>query len=516
MTTTTINNQRQNLFILAGVLSAMFLASMDSTIVSTAMPGIIGSLNGMEYYTWPITIYMLCTAVVIPIVGKLSDSLGFKPLFIWGIGIFLAGSALCGASGSMLGFIICRGIQGIGAGILSANTLGIIGITFSPVERAKYLGLSSSVYGLASIVGPALGGFITDHLSWRWVFYINIPIGMMAVLLILFTLPKLQSENTNPEIDLAGMIFFILSIVPLLLALTWAGDEYAWSSVQIIGMLGFSALMAILFMRAETRAANPIIAFSLFRNSTFTISSLNMMLLSGILVGVVVFVPLFAQSILGTTATTSGAILTPMMISMVVSSALCGAFISRTKRYKLPAIFGMLVLLTGMYVLTTLHAASSNGLIILIMVLTGTAMGFTMPVFNIAVQNAFPKNEVGTVTSVLQFFRLLGRILFSAAFGTILSTSLENGMKDLNFGTLPDYAVSFLKRAQSFADSVSLLEIRQKLSGEMLTLFNQLLEQVKTNLSITINHVFLLCTILTVIAIISTWLLKELPLRENN
>ena len=401
-------DKRQKILILAGVLATMFLASMDSTIVSTAMPQVVKNLNGIEYYTWPVTMYMLCTAIVIPIVGKLSDTFGFKPLFFWGIGIFLGGSVLCGASGNMLSLIIFRGIQGIGAGILSANTLGIIGITFSPVERARYMGLSSSVYGLASIIGPALGGIIADNFSWKWVFYINIPIGIIAAIFILFTLPNFKRQNEKNAVDIPGIIVFVLAIVPLLLALTWAGDDYSWLSVQIIGLLFFSAVMLGLFIMIEKRSAQPIISLKLFQNSIFSISSLNMMLLSGILVGIVIFVPLFAQNVLGTTATSSGTILTPMMFSMVISSALCGGFISKTRRYKLPSVFGMFVLLIGVFLLTVLTSETKNSLIIIIMILTGVAMGFTMPVFNIAVQNAYPKEEVGTATSVLQFFRLMG------------------------------------------------------------------------------------------------------------
>ncbi len=210
------------------------------------------------------------------------------------------------------------------------------------MERAKYMGLSSSVYGLASIVGPALGGLITDNFSWRWVFYINIPIGIIAMLFILFTLPNVKNEARNETVDLPGIIVFVLAIAPLLLALTWAGDEYSWLSIQVIGMLVFSAAMLVLFTIIEKKSSQPIIPLKLFQNSIFSISSLNMMLLSGILVGIVIFVPLFAQDILGTSAAGSGAILMPMMFSMVVSSALCGGFISKTKKYKLPSIFGCL------------------------------------------------------------------------------------------------------------------------------------------------------------------------------
>ena len=463
--TTKPKNTKQKAFILAGVLSAMFLASMDSTIVSTAIPQIIENLNGMEYYTWPVTIYMLCMMVVIPIVGKMSDTFGFKPLFFLGICIFLGGSALCGTSRTMLHLIIFRGFQGIGAGILSANTLGIIGVTFSPVERAKYMGLSSSVYGLASIVGPALGGLITDNFSWRWVFYINIPIGIIAMLFIFFTLPNVKSEGRKETVDLQGIIVFVLAIAPLLLALAWAGDDYAWFSVQIIGMLGFSAAMLVLFTIIEKKSLQPIIPLKLFQNSIFSISSLNMMLLSGILVGIVVFVPLFAQDTLGTSATGSGAILTPMMFSMVVSSALCGGFISKTKKYKPPSIFGMLVLLIGVFLLTRLNSESKSSLIILIMILTGTAMGFTMPVFNIAVQNAYPKEDVGMATSVLQFFRLLGKTVFSTVFGTVLTASTAAGTQN--------------------------------------------------TLSRKITSIFLLCGLMAIVAIVATVILKELPLRDD-
>ena len=514
MTTQTALTSRQKKLILVGVLSAMFMASMNSTVVSTALPQVIQSLGGMDLYTWPFTIYMLCTAIVIPIVGRLCDTFGFKPLFFIGIGLFLTGSALCGISASMIQLIIFRGVQGIGAGILSANTLGIIGVTFSPVERARYIGFGSAVYGVASVVGPMLGGLITDHLSWRWAFYINIPIGTLSIIFIFFTLPKIKITNRKKAVDIPGIIVFVLAAVPLLLVLTWINSSN-WISLRIISLIVFSLIMFIVFIIIEKKAAQPIIPLQLFKDPIFRSSSISMLLLNGIVIGIVIFIPLFAQSVLGTDASSSGAVLTPLMFSMVLASALCGWVISKTRKYKLSSVLGVIVIIACMIILSMQTTNTGNIVISLVLIFSGIGLGFTLPVFNIAVQNAYPREQVGMVTSVLQFFRLLGTTLFSAIFGSFLTTSMQTKLSNMDFNLMPENAAAFLKNSQSLTNKNAIADIQKGLSGESLDSFNSLLVQVKLALSDTINVIFIICVIVSIISLIAVVLLKELPIHNE-
>ncbi|MBA2276590.1 MAG: MFS transporter, partial [Chloroflexia bacterium] len=318
---------------IAGVMLGLLLFSLNQTIVGTALPRIVTDLGGLEFYSWVATAYLLTSTAAVPIFGKLSDTYGHKPFYIGGMVLFLVASALCGASQTIVQLILFRGLQGVAGGILMTNTFAIIGELFPPAERGKWQGLTSSVFGLSSLVGPALGGWLTDGPGWRWVFYVNLPIGIAGIIVLSTGLPHIRAEVAKP-IDWTGAATIVAAVVPLLLAFSWAGTEYAWGSTQVIGLLALAAVMTALFLLAETRAEDPIIPLTLFRNRTFAVSTVTMFLLSGGMFGAIIYIPLFIQAVIGTSATASGVVLTPMMLSLVVASTVSGQIISRGGRYK--------------------------------------------------------------------------------------------------------------------------------------------------------------------------------------
>ena len=328
--------------ILIGVMLGMLLAALDQTVVGTALPRIVANLGGLEHYAWVATAYLLASTVSIPIYGKLSDIYGRRIFFISGMVIFLIGSALSGTSQDMTQLIIYRGIQGLGAGAMMPLAIAIIGDIFPPSERGKWQGLITSVFGLATILGPILGGTITDNWGWRWVFYVNMPIGVIAILTAGLVLPG-ALRRVQHTIDYSGAAALIAFAVPLLLAFSWAGTQYAWNSWQIIGLFIFSAVMLVAFILIELRAAEPIISPRLFKNSIFLVSTIAMFMLSAGMFGAILYLPLFVQAVTGNTATNSGVVLTPMMLGFMFSSIVGGQILSRTGRYKILAIFGFSV-----------------------------------------------------------------------------------------------------------------------------------------------------------------------------
>jgi EmrB/QacA subfamily drug resistance transporter len=505
---------RKKMWILTGVLIGSFMAALDSTIVGTAMPKIIGEMQGMELYAWPFTAYILCMAATIPIFGRLSDILGFKPIYFAGILIFLGGSALCGFAQDMTQLIIFRGIQGLGGGMITANSLAIIGATFAPAERAKYIGLGSSVMVLASIVGPSLGGLIADNLTWRWVFFVNVPVGAVAMLVILFTLPTIK-ERISRKIDFMGILFFIATVVPLLLAFTWAGSEYEWLSAEILGLFAASLVMLCIFIFVELKAEEPIVPMMFFKNSIFNICSLGMFLSSGITIGTVLLIPLFLQGIIGVTATNSGMVMTPLMLGAAIAAGVGGGIISKTLKYKAIAIIGFFIAGVGMLLLSQMTPATNSGMVTLFMVIVGAGIGLALPVFSLAAQNAVPQSQVGSITGLVQFFRLLGSTLFSAVLGSALTTSISQRLATVDFGALPQQLVSVMQNPQVIASSEALAKMRAALPAEMLPAFEKTLTEVRTASAGAITTIFFIGVGIAAAGFIASWFLKEVALRKE-
>jgi EmrB/QacA subfamily drug resistance transporter len=508
--------------ILIGVMLGMLLAALDQTIVGTALPHIVASLGGLDHYAWVVTGYLLASTVSIPIWGKLSDIYGRRAFFILGMVIFLVGSALAGTSQNMTELIIYRSIQGLGAGAMMPIAMAIIGDIFSPAERGKWQGLIVAVFGLASIVGPTLGGWITDNWGWRWVFYVNMPVGVIAIITAGFVMPKLVTRRQH-IIDYLGVVTLIAGTVPLLLAFSWAGTQYPWVSWQVISMFIFSAVMLVIFVLVEMRAVEPIISPQLFKNSIFTVSTISMFLVSAGMFGAILYLPLFVQGVLGNSATDSGLVLTPLMLGFMFSSIVGGQLLSRTGRYKILAMAGFTIAAIGMFLLSRMTPDTSQSEVVRNMIITGLGIGVMMSLFTIIVQNAFPYRQLGEVTASLTFFRSIGSTMGVAVMGTIMINSFQNALQTNIPATLkhviPADRLAQLENPQLLLSPDLVAKIQQSfasLGSQGLSLFRQLIEAIQTSLSTAITNVFFLGFIIMVLGLVSVLFLREIPLRKNN
>src|SRR6266576_5337816 len=508
--------------ILSGVLLGMLLASLDQTIVGTALPHIVADLGGLDHYAWVVTAYLLASTVTVPIYGKLSDIYGRRVFFIGGMIIFLIGSALAGTSQNMTQLIIYRGIQGLGAGGMMPIALAIIGDIFPPSERGKWQGLFVAVFGLASLVGPPLGGWITDNWGWRWVFYVNMPVGVIAILTAGFVMPKLVIHRQH-IIDYLGVVTLVAGTVPLLLAFSWAGTQYAWGSWQIISLFSFSVVMLITFFLVEMRATEPIISPQLFKNSIFTVSTIAMFLVSAGLFGAILYLPLFVQGVLGNTATDSGLVLTPLMLGFMFSSIVGGQLLSRTGRYKILAMIGFTIAAIGMFMLSRMTPNTSQGEVVRNMLVTGLGIGVMMSLFTIVVQNAFPYRQLGEVTASLTFFRSIGSTMGVAVMGTIMTNEFQNALQSnipaMVKRIIPADRLAQLQNPQLLLAPDVVAKIQHSfaaLGPQGLVIFRQLIDAIRLSLSTAITSVFCLGFIIMLLGLFSVFFLREIPLRKSH
>jgi EmrB/QacA subfamily drug resistance transporter len=504
--------------VLVGVMLGMLLAALDQSIVSTALPRVIASLGGLDHYAWVATAYLLASTVSIPLYGKLSDIYGRRPFFIGGMVIFLIGSALSGTSQDMTQLIIYRAIQGLGAGALMPLAIAIIGDIFPPAERGKWTGLITAVFGLATIIGPLIGGSITDNWGWRWVFYVNMPIGAIAIVTAGFVMPRTLTRKHH-TIDYIGAASLIAFAVPLLLAFSWAGTQYAWNSWQVILMFAIAAVMLVVFTLIELRSVEPIISPRLFKNSIFLVSTIAMFMVSAGMFGAILYLPLFVQAVTGNSATNSGIVLTPMMLGFMFSSIVGGQLLSRTGRYKILAIFGFIVAAIGMFLLSRMTATTGNGQVSLNMVVVGLGIGVMMSLFTIVVQNAFPFRQLGEVTAGLTFFRSIGSTMGVAVMGSIMTNSFQSALQS----NLPPAAARLvppsLQNPQVLlnASTLSALQHQFALHGAQgLVLFQQFFEAVKVSLATGIDNIFVLSAIVMLVGLFSVFFLREIPLRKSH
>jgi Arabinose efflux permease len=412
--------------IMAGLMVGLLVAALDNSIISTAMPRVISNLQGMEYYVWPFTSYMLSSTIAIILFGKLSDIYGRKLIMLFGIILFVITSMLCGLSTNIFELILFRGLQGIGGGILLSVPFILVGEIFSPKERGKYMGILASVFGISSVLGPILGGVITDAVGWRWVFFVNVPVGIAAVTILTYSLPNFKLEGVKKVIDYSGIITFTLALSGLFMALTLARDLNAYPLYEIVGLLIFAVVMFALFIWAEKRAVEPILPLKLFNNSIFTISSIENFLASALIFAGIIYVPLFAQEILGMSATNAGLIMIPMLISLTISSNIAGQIISRTGKYKKLAVAEFVITGIGIILLATLNVNSSPYALLAYSAILGLGSGMMYTVFTISVQNSFTLREIGIVTASMQFFRNVGSTVAIPIFGYIVNATLTS------------------------------------------------------------------------------------------
>jgi EmrB/QacA subfamily drug resistance transporter len=457
-----------------------------------------------------------------PIWGKLSDAYGRKRFFIIGMVIFVVGSALSGQSHSMNELIAFRALQGLGAGAIMPIVQAILGDIFPPARMARWMGVLMSTFAVATIVGPLLGGWITDNVGWRWVFYVNLPVGIVALTFATLALPGHTSVRRH-VIDYAGTALLVAAAVPLLLALSWAGSTYPWASWPVIGSLVFSGFMWVAFMVRERRAAEPIINPALFRNSIFTISATASSLQSAGMFGAIMFLPLFVQGVMGKTATNSGIVLTPLMLGAIVTSIGAGQLLTRTGRYKVVVIVGFVVAVIGMLLLSRVGVATTQRSLAFDMVVLGLGLGVSMSVFTVIVQNQYPTQRLGEVTAGLQFFRSIGSTVGLAVFGSLLNSRFSSALAS-NLPA-PLKALDRGPAAKTFGNPQVLLSAgaRTQLSARLShagpqghALFESFMNAVRQALSTSISGLFLLGVMLMIAGLVVVVFLKEVPLRRTH
>src|ERR1700737_30468 len=502
-----------------GVMLALLLAALDQTIVGTALPRIVAELNGLDRYSWLITGYLVASTVVVPIAGKLGDLFGRKPFLIAGMIGFVAASALCGVSQDMTQLIIFRVLQGLFGGMLFASAFTVLGDIYSPAERARIQGLFGAVFGLSSIIGPVVGGFLTDNLGWRWVFYVNLPVGLLGVLVVTAFLPFVRTKASWRDIDFIGSAALAAGLIPVLVALSLAKDQ-GWTSVQVLGLLGFGVAMLVAFFVIEQRVKEPIVPFSLFKNRAFAISMIVGFFAALGMFGMIIFVPLELQGVLGVSVTNSGLLLTPMMLGLIVASILSGQLIPRIKHYHYLGTIGVALMMVGIYLLAQTTTATSQMSITIDIVLVGLGLGVTMPLYINAVQSALPQRYLGVGTSQIQFWRNVGGTVSSAVLGSILAQRLPSAIaSEIAKLNLPAAFVNVLGKSagnpNQLLDPAQIAATKAKLQPQLAPLYAQAIHAVRQALALTLHDLFLIAIALSAIALVASLFMPDVPLRSR-
>ena len=413
------------LAIYGAIMVAILLAALDQTIVATALPAIVDDLGGLTSYSWVITSYILAMTVTVPLYGKLGDIYGRRLLWLVAISVFLFGSALCGLAQSMNQLVAFRVVQGMGAGGLFALAHATVGVIVPPRSRGRYQGLFGSTFIIGSIIGPPLGGIFVDHASWRWAFYVNVPVGLIAMTVIAIAIPKREARRDH-YLDLPGAALLAAGTGTLLLGLVWSRD-HGWSSTPVLGAFTLAIGLLTAFAFVERRAPEPILPFDLLRNPTVATGVVCTGLAAMAFVGTIAYVPLFVQGVIGTSATASGVVLTPFMVAAVLTSTLSGQWVSRTGRYRPNALIGPVVLAAGLLLLSRMDTTTSDAQAATYMAVTGVGLGLMMQVFVVSVQNVVPFRAIGSVTALTQFTRSIGSTLGVTLMGVIINHGLPSG-----------------------------------------------------------------------------------------
>ncbi|XWX62246.1 MDR family MFS transporter [Desulfitobacterium sp. AusDCA] len=425
----------QRKMVTMAMLVSIFLVAIDTTIVTTAMPHIVQQLNGLNLISWVFAIYLLTTSVTTPIYGKLADLFGRKPIFIIGVMLFVVGSMISGTAQTMIQLIIFRAFQGLGAGAVTPLTFTIIGDLYSGEDRAKMQGVFSSIWGIAGLLGPLVGGLFVDQFSWRWIFYINVPIGIIAILLVHSFLHETQVKKEKKKIDYWGTIHFTLSMGSLLFALISGGEFYPWNSAVILSLFTTAFIFLILFLYVETKAAEPMLPLSLFKIPVIAISNIVGFLASSVLIGVDVYLPIWIQTLLGYSATSSGLTLMPMSFAWPLAATLAGRFMYKIGS-KATAVFGAVLITAGSGWLLLVHLSSPYWYFVGLMIVIGFGMGFSLTPLTVLIQSAVGWSLRGAATASNTFFRSLGQTvgiaILGTAFNSSLSTSIQHGVEMQN------------------------------------------------------------------------------------
>ncbi len=490
---------RALLTIFVALMLGMFLAALDQTIVSTALPTIVGDLGGLNHLSWVVTSYLLAATVSTPLYGKLGDMLGRKPVFQAAILIFLVGSMLAGLSQTMGELIAFRALQGIGAGGLMVGAQAIIADIVPPRERGRYMGLIGGVFAVASVAGPLLGGFFVDSLSWRWVFYVNMPVGALAVVIVAMKL-HLPSVKHRHKVDYLGTALLTGGVGALILLTTWGGNEYRWNSSPIwaLGLGVVGALLLVAFVWQERRAAEPIIPLKLFRSRIFDVANGIGFFVGLAMFGAIIFIPLYLQLVYGASATSSGLQMLPLMAGLLVAAIGSGRAISKLGRYKIFPVTGTAVLIVGMYLLSRLGENTAHWVASAYMLVVGVGIGLVMQVLVLVVQNDVGREDIGVATSTATFFRSVGGSFGVAIFGAIFASRLGHELKKL-----PPSAVKGLGGGLHITPA-QVKRLSPHVHAEFLHAFAHAL-----------HGVFLFGMAVAIVPFVLSWMLKEVPLRTT-
>jgi EmrB/QacA subfamily drug resistance transporter len=526
-------NPRARMEILFAILLGLFLSALDQTIVGTALPTVVTDLHGNSLYIWVVTIYLLTSTISGPVYGKLSDQFGRKPLLMFGIGLFLVGSALSGLSQTMEQLILFRGIQGLGAGAIFPISLAVIGDLFSPQERGKYQGLFGAVFGISALIGPALGGFLTDNVSWHWIFFVNIPIGAVALYIIARLLPAHIKSGVTQRVDYVGVAVFTFALVPILIGLTNA-QFHDWTDPFVGGLILLGLLIGVVFLFVERRAAEPIVPLDLFRIRTYWISILATFLASFGFFGAIIFLPRWYQIVAGSSATESGYQLLPLLAGLILGSILSGQYVSRTGHYKWLTFIALFTVTGGLYLMTNLRADTPTPVLYVWQFIAGLGIGPTLAVFTIIVQNAVPWQKLGVATSNLTFFRQVGGTVGLAIAGTVFAKTLET-QAPIQVGaslTAAGVSAAQLQQFQSGLSSSTAFNLDQVTSvGDMgaailasippqaqefvRPFIPAIVNGIHQAFSLAIADTMWISMVATAIAAVAVLGLKELPLRRS-
>ncbi len=514
---------RQKIIIMVALMAGMLFSSLNQTIVGTALPRIISDLGGMEYFTWVFTIYMLASTVPVVIVGKLSDIYGRRPWILIGIGIFIVGSLLCGLAETIVQLIVFRGIQGMGGGIIMASSFAAVGDLFPPRQRGKWQSMLTGMYGVASVFGPALGGYIVDYMKWQWVFWVFIPIGFMAFALIWALFPKTE-KKADQSIDYLGSAMLVAILIPLMLVFSWAGQKYDWLALETLALFSAALVFLVIFIAVEKRALQPALPLTLFRNNVFTISNIINFLMGTTMFGTIIYIPLFLQGVSGTTATVSGYFLIPITLSMVAGTFVGARLLSVAGKYKTLCLVSLFIICISQYLLSTMTAATAWQTITLYTSMVGIGFGITYSILTLTVQNSVDHHLLGVATGTGQLFRQLGGTIGVSVMGTVMNTRMigaldtsmtNSGLLQTLFSSLPEQAQALLVSPNLLINPQQLQTIQNRLPETLLPVLIEWLELLRGGLGAGLSSVFQMSTIVMAVALCLAFALREIPLRTT-